>query len=81
MKRLVIASPIAIESHLESLRASFEKNRHRYSFRRRAVIEEMFAMAPTDLHAKALGEILGAWLPSIDSFEYAAPAFPHAMAA
>lgn len=70
-----------ISERLDELRATFEKNRHRYAFRRRAVIDEMFALANTDLHVNALGETLEAWLPSIEAFENPAPAFKHAMAA
>jgi len=70
-----------LNDRLETLRATFEKNRHRYAFRRRAVIDEMFVLATTDLHLNALGETLDAWLPSIESLDYAAPRFPHAMAA
>ena len=70
-----------LNDRLETLRATFEKNRHRYAFRRRAVIDEMFVLAATERHVNALGEALEAWLPNIESIEYPAPAFPHAMAA
>ena len=70
-----------VSERLDALRATFEKSRHRYAFRRRAVIEEMFALAATELHMNALGETLKAWLPSIESFDYSMPTFPHAMAA
>ena len=66
---------------LDDLRATFEKNRHRYAFRRRAAIDEMFVLAATELHVNALGETLEAWLPHIESFEYPAATFLHAMAA
>lgn len=85
MKPLTLASPSSsasdIQSRLDALRATFKKDRHRYAFRRRAVIEEMFALAATELHVNTLGETLEAWLPSIESFEYSMPTFAHAMAA
>lgn len=70
-----------VSERLDALRTTFEKNRHRYAFRRRAVIDEMFVLAATERHVNALGEALEAWLPNIESIEYPAPAFPHAMAA
>ena len=59
-----------LNDRLETLRATFEKSRYRYAFRRRAVIDEMFVLAATKLHVNALGETLEAWLPSIEPFEY-----------
>jgi len=70
-----------VSERLDALRTTFEKNRHRYAFRRRAVIDEMFVLAATERHVNALGEALEAWLPNIESIEYPAPVFPHAMAA
>ena len=70
-----------VSERLETLRATFDKNRHRYAFRRRAVIDEMFVLAATELHVNALVEALEAWLPSIEPFEYPVPELPRAMAA
>jgi len=70
-----------VNERLETLRATFEKNRYRYAFRRRAVIDEMFVLTATEIHVNALGEALEAWLPSIEPFEYPVPELPRAMAA
>lgn len=71
----------SVHDRLEALRALFEKNRHRYSFRRRAAIEDMLSLAFSDLHVNALDEALNAWLPRIETFDYPQSMFPHAMAA
>ncbi len=83
MKRLTLASPSStvsnINDRLEALQASFEKNRHRYSFRRRVAIEDMLCFASSELHANALDEALNAWLPRVETFLQ--PMYPRAMAA
>lgn len=85
MKRLILASPDRTISdpndRLETLRALFEKSRHRYSLRRRVAIEDMLSLASSELHVSALDEALEAWLPRIETFDSPLPMFPHAMAA
>lgn len=85
MKRLTLASPSNpasdIPTRLEGIRVSFEKNRHRYSIRRRAAIEDMLALVTSEFHINALDETLNAWLPQSETFAIPRQMFPRAIAA